>query len=639
MENYSIKTNIAVIVSGIDEEYQYNIICGINKFANENDVNLSYFAAFGGMLGSKKYDFGEYSIYKLIDYSRFDGVILMTNTISDPYFKELVISSVRSAGIPAVLFDCAQYPEFYNVSINNSEAMKNIVRHLITKHDAKVFNYISGPLSNPEALTRYQAFLEVLDECGLTAEKDRIYFGEFRSQDGRQAVDSFFQAGLSLPDAVVCANDAMALTAVTALEKMGFHVPQDVIVTGFDCTYNARNFSPVLTTVKRPLFTAGYKACALLCDIFSGKKPEKTMLLDAYPVFSESCGCVSCEEQDFSAFKKRSYSRSESMTENISLMNRFNASLAEAETDNQLFDVIDKFIAELNCEKFSLCLTEDWEDAFSNVMPIDPDAKYSGFITAPLIWDRGDRRSVGYFPSCKMYPETPETGGNISYFLPLHFRDSTLGYCIITNSSFPINSLLCHSFIMNISSAIENIRRIFHLNRAMDELDHLYSYDVLCGIYNRNGFIKRADEIFKECIIGSQKIMISFIDMDGLKSINDNYGHTEGDFALQRLARIVSDCCLATSICARFGGDEFIILTRDVSEGDDVSMEHRFCNTLNSRKKLLEKPYELSASIGSVIVTASKDVTLYSVIKQADEKMYQLKTKNKMSRDYIRETD
>ena len=639
MENYNDKYNIAVVVSGIDEEYQYNIICGINKFAKEHDINISYFVAFGGMLGNKKSDIGEYNIYKLIDFSKFNGAILMTNTINDTNVKENVIQNVLKAKIPAVVFDCSDYPEFYNISIDNSKAMKNIVRHIITEHHAKVFNYISGPLSNPEALARYQAFLEVLDEYNLIAEKDRIFFGEFRSQDGRQAIDSFYESGLPLPDAIICANDAMALTAMAALEKLGFCVPEHVIITGFDCTYYARNYSPILTTVKRPLFTAGYKACGILFDVFEGKSPDKLTMLDALPIFSESCGCVSCEEQDFNSFKKRSYGRNESVRENISLMNRLTTSLAETETDNELFDAIEKFINELECEKFSLCLTDDWQDAFSNVMPIDPDAQYSGFMTAPLIWDKGDRRSVGYFPSCKMYPEDLETGGNISYFLPIHFRDRTLGYYIITNGDFSINSLFCYSFTMNISNAIENIRKLFHLNKAMNELDHLYSYDVLCGIYNRNGFIKRADEIFKESVINSQKIMISFIDMDGLKHINDNYGHTEGDLALQRLARIVNDCCLPTSICARFGGDEFIILTRNAEDGEDIAIERKFFNILQSRKNFLEKPYELSASIGSVIVTANKDVTLYSVIKQADEKMYQLKIKNRMSRNYNKENE
>ncbi len=90
--------SIAVIVAGIDEEYQYNIICGINKYARENDINVSYFAAFGGILGSRKFDIGEYAIYKLTDFSKFDGVILMNNTISDSAVKEMVTERVRRSG-------------------------------------------------------------------------------------------------------------------------------------------------------------------------------------------------------------------------------------------------------------------------------------------------------------------------------------------------------------------------------------------------------------------------------------------------------------------------------------------------------------------------------------------------------------
>ena len=59
----------------------------------------------------------------------------------------------------------------------------------------------------------------------------------------------------------------------------------------------------------------------------------------------------------------------------------------------------------------------------------------------------------------------------------------------------------------------------------MDELNKIYVIDPLCDIYNRNGFIKFTDEIFKDCVKKNKKIMITFIDMDGLKFINDNYGH------------------------------------------------------------------------------------------------------------------
>ena len=75
--------NIAVFVAGLDEEYQNNIITGINDFARRNKVNVTYFAAYGGMLDSKIFDIGEYSMYNLANLELFDGVILMTNCIND----------------------------------------------------------------------------------------------------------------------------------------------------------------------------------------------------------------------------------------------------------------------------------------------------------------------------------------------------------------------------------------------------------------------------------------------------------------------------------------------------------------------------------------------------------------------------
>lgn len=626
-------TSIAVVVAGIDEEYQNTIISGINTYAKENNINISYFAAFGGMLESKRFDIGEYSIYNLIDFSKFDGAILMTNTICDPAVNERIIERVRKSGIPAVVFDCADYPEFFNISIDNNSAMKEMVRHVINVHGARVINYISGPLSNPEAKARYEAFLSVMAENRLPVQEERIFFGEFRSHDGIHAVEDFIESGLSLPDAFVCANDAMALTAVTTLEKYGYNVPDDVILTGFDATYNARNFCPALSTVKRPLFRAGYKACSVIIDILNGNSPSKEIMLEAKPVFSESCGCSTESPDDLREFKKKNYGRIETTNTNISMLNRLTARLAETENSSELFNILEEFIEELECEKFCLCLTEDWQDAFSSNLPIASNiSSYCGYITAPLIWEKGERRSIGYFPSSNMYPESFENGGNISYFLPLHFRERCLGYYIITNGDFPIYSLLCHTLTMNISNSIENIRKLFHLNKAMDELNRLYVIDPLCNIYNRNGFINIADDMFRDCVANHKNVMLSFIDMDGLKFINDNYGHNEGDFAIQRLASIIQECCGTKSICARFGGDEFVIFDADAAEGSDMALERRFNAKIDNMNAIIKKPYMLSASVGSIITSADNSDTLYSIIKQADEKMYEIKKQKKNSR-------
>ena len=184
---------LALIVAGIDEEYQNSIIEGIASCAKEKNVNISCFAAFGGVISNSKYDLGEYNIYKLVNYDKLDGVILLTNTISDPVEKENIIKRVKASKLPTVVLDDANYPEMHNIKIDNSTAMKAIVHHVIEKHGAKKVNYVSGPLANPEAEDRYNAFITVMAEHRLPVDIRRVYFGEFRSVDGKRAVESFMK--------------------------------------------------------------------------------------------------------------------------------------------------------------------------------------------------------------------------------------------------------------------------------------------------------------------------------------------------------------------------------------------------------------------------------------------------------------
>ncbi len=641
MVSSSVIRNIAVIVAGIDEEYQNNVINGINDAARKNNMNVAYFAAFGGVLANSRYDIGEYNIYNLINFKKFDGAILLTNTISAEEVKKKVIKRVEDSGIPAVVLDCGEYPEFYDVKIDNSYAMREMVRHVICEHKAKVINFISGPLSNPEALDRYNAFLEVMGENGLQVDMKRIYFGEFRGIDGKRAAKSFINSELEFPEAIICANDAMALSAVNELEKHGYRIPEDVIVTGFDNTYNARHYSPALTSVDRPLYDAGFRSCEVIINVLDGKKTEKTISLKASPVFSESCGCKHDSAEDIIRYKKSTYKIIDECRCGISLLNRMTTNLAEADTPEENFKAIERFLGEIECEKCSLCLCSEWMGGMQNTIPghNDLDGASEGYtltMSAPIIWTPDKITSIDAFASEDMYPEPLEDGGNISYFLPLHFREICLGYYVITNGDFPIRSMLCHSLIMNIGNSIENIRKLMHLNNAINELDKLYVIDPLTGIYNRNGFIRIADMLFRKCSSEHKKVLISFIDMDGLKIINDNYGHHEGDFALQRLAEVLQACCINENfICTRFGGDEFIIFGANVIDAQAELLERRFLNKLAEINRIICKPYKLSGSIGTCVTEVDENSKLFSIITTADEKMYEQKKRKKTSR-YLR---
>lgn len=631
---------IAVIVAGIDEEYQNAVLEGIISFAKSHNVNISCFAPIGGVISISKYDLGEYNIFSLINFDRFDGVILLSNTISDPVEKEGLIMRVKASKLPAVVFDCDDYPELYNIKIDNTNAMRAIVEHVINEHGAKVLNYISGPLSNPEAEDRYRAFIDVMAENSLPVDARRVFFGEFRAQDGKKAVKTFFNSKLSKPDAIIVANDNMALAAVDELRTLGYRVPEDVIVTGFDNTFNARHHSPSLTTVDRPLDAEGYQACQVILDMIEGRTTDNEVTLQATPVFAESCGCKSEYDESVSSYKQNVFKRLTDCHNDIAILNRMTTDLVDNDTIEDTLEEIANYLRELHLDHFALCLCSNWDESFRDGWKQNAQHKpqirgYTETMSAPLILD-GDRKfSIDSFNSSDMYPFRNGECGNVSIFLPLHFREVCLGYYIITNSQFPLKSMLCNSIMLNISHSIENIRKLLNLNSMIHELDKLYVNDPLCNIYNRNGFIRAADAIFNRCKRTGEKMLIAFIDMDGLKLINDNFGHKEGDFALQRLAGVISNCCEKGYICARFGGDEFIILGSGAHDGDIQALEANFKKQLENINSVINKPYEISASIGSIMSEVTDDLLLFTLITQADEIMYEKKKKKATSR-YLR---
>ena len=97
------KYKVAVIVAGIDESYQSTILHGIESAAEECMLDLVMFASFSGTMGNLNHDYGEYNIFRLPDFSTFDGAILLTNTIDDKRVVENIRSRIREEDLPAPL--------------------------------------------------------------------------------------------------------------------------------------------------------------------------------------------------------------------------------------------------------------------------------------------------------------------------------------------------------------------------------------------------------------------------------------------------------------------------------------------------------------------------------------------------------
>jgi diguanylate cyclase (GGDEF)-like protein len=126
-----------------------------------------------------------------------------------------------------------------------------------------------------------------------------------------------------------------------------------------------------------------------------------------------------------------------------------------------------------------------------------------------------------------------------------------------------------------------------------------------------------------------------FLDMDGLKMINDTYGHNEGDFAITTICHDIRDLCHKGEICARLGGDEFVIFGIRYTEEMAADLSERIEKTLAEFNENSGKPYKLGTSAGWCIEVPHADLALETIINAADELMYEKKKNKKESRVYM----
>ena len=182
------------------------------------------------------------------------------------------------------------------------------------------------------------------------------------------------------------------------------------------------------------------------------------------------------------------------------------------------------------------------------------------------------------------------------------------------------------------SNSLENMRKIITLEFAVDRLGKLYTQDTFSGIYNRNGFVKATKDIYADCVKNNRSVMLMFIDLDGLKTINDTYGHDIGDLAISSIAGVLRSVCKQGEIYCRFGGDEFIVFSADSNEELGKDLTKRIQDAIEVVNDSMANPFSLSASIGFTIAEPRPGEDLFRFVTAADKVMYEQKRKKKLSK-------
>ena len=216
-----------------------------------------------------------------------DGLLIGEGIVPSEYLARLAkrLPVVVIAGSPAERAADV-------VTADNRAGSAALLRHLIEDHGKRRLYHVDGPITAPDARERRLALNELLAahaDCQLVGSSQ----GLFSVASGEEAGEKLLAIRAeAMPDAVVCANDQMAIGVLQAFAKAGVRVPEDVAVVGFDDIFPGSLYDPPLTTVHQPMRLLGERACTRLLDRIArpGLRP-KVEMLPTELVLRSSCGC------------------------------------------------------------------------------------------------------------------------------------------------------------------------------------------------------------------------------------------------------------------------------------------------------------------------------------------------------------
>ncbi len=626
----SLKT-IAFFGYSLTSRFRQGLCRCFNSEAKKRGMNIVYFNSLG-RIGEKNTEFAEceLDIIDYIDLDEFDGIIYDGEGYNEESMAEKVISKLRTAKCPVISIS-SHVDGFLNIEFEDASGMRKIIEHFTDVHKHTKIGFMSGFLTHPDAQLRLEVFRSVMREKGLPEDGAGVFEGDFWFHKGEEAAD-FFLSRPERPQSIVCANDYMAISLISAFKLRGIRVPDDIAVSGFDGTTEGKQFIPHITTVTREREDIAEKAMSLLESLGGDDIGTGSISVSPRTIYKQSCGCTIVDY-------KEEVDNLDDIYNDIRL---FGYCLNDAEAAMLRLNKVDK-LEQLD-DAFRNCATNFGDySSFFLFMQTDRKGRLScssdyGTPTAvfrPVIWIDEKNEYVKPTPDAEVTPLIPDTADSVEphfyYIMSTYCAERMFGYALIEMKDDDIFSDFYNIFLLNLSVTIErlwkndNINQLYKNQKALYEKQRELSiHDELTGIFNRRGFNQHSKAAISH-IKEKSTVCTMVIDMDGLKHINDVYGHSEGDYAIRNAARIIMKCCHSDEIAGRAGGDEFYIFAADYSQEKLDRFNRELVNACEKFNAKHNKPYKIELSYGSYLCETDKNGAIEEYLKISDSRMYEHK--------------
>ena len=570
---------------------------------------------------------GEGAIYQLPDYHIFDGVVILGEVLRPDVTRE-IIRRAAEADVPVIDVNDV-YDGCYQIGYNDTIGMKEMVLHLIREHDCRDIYFMSGFKGNKESEEREAAYRSALEEEGIEFQRDHVGYGQFYMQ-AADVIQEYLESH-PMPDAIVCANDTMAMFVIKYLNDNEYQVPEDVIVTGFDHTKEASEYQPSISSVERSLRKSGVEAVRLLEALWCGEQVPQRSLVPAHLVLNQSCGCVEHTKLDLNRINQEKLKDIVRRDMFIHHLTEFWRDVSPKESVEEVLEVICDYLDFFGWKEFRFCLCDDIIDqgggrskriyGYSQNMTLVTCRRGEPLLMEPV-----------FYPD--ILPDIPLQGEEPAHdiFVPLYLNQRTVGYLWISTDYCMQETPMVYAMLTVMNSSSIDLCLLKEKDSLVEKLDSMYVRDELTKLYNRFGMRRYVEKILQVAKRDGKHIMCIEMDLDGLKRINDTYGHDAGDNAIVQIANAMRQASERREVCIRSGGDEFLVFGIAEKESDARSFIRRVEDCLDEYNSRNQWPYQVACSCGYYVRRASEINSLEEMVTEADKLLYMVKARRRTTR-------
>ncbi len=473
------KDRLALFVGQADEYYQSRFITGFTKRAFERSLDVCVFSMFRKYQDTPERELGDSVILKLANPKYFDGIVILKDTIQTPGAASELEERIHATFDGPVLVIDSTSEYFPSECVDGYQSVRMLTEHLIEEHHVSDICFLSGKKWHRHSQERQAGFLDEMKEHGFEVPDYRIVEGDFWYKSGERCVDVLSSDSHGLPEAIICANDQMAIGVCKALEAKGIRVPEDVIVVGSDSSMEGQMSPKSITSYLTPATELGKYSVDWILDKKDGIEPSE-FFVPSKLMLGESCGCCDPSMPSFSL--KRTEWDTEISTEGYDSVNNtmFENLMLQSNLEDYIRAVYSYVYQIKGVDTFNLCLVEDIENLSRLEKGFSAKEGYPERMIHAIRYNDKRMSEIAGISECfkteLMLPDLFEKRNNpTSYFFsPIFYEDKNLGYAVVSFVDNPgTYTDKYRRWIGTVSRGFEALRRNMMIVDLKDKIDKI----------------------------------------------------------------------------------------------------------------------------------------------------------------------